>query len=208
MNQIKEFCAGDFRQQVLEYIKFNKIFESWSFYLVNDKQAIFGKFRFLIKILIKMGQGDDLVNQIKVAFNNNSKRFYHLMLDYLMSKVQVTKIDNKKDVFAYLDCEEILPSFMLLYLVFSGIYISLDRLNDMFKEIVDTMIADEIAVDTEDCVKSQKSSEENAGPESKSEGKKSAKAKTSLLLTNKDSFVQNQKRLVYFKQLKEDMRST
>ena len=70
------------------------------------------------------------------------------------------------------------------------------------------MIADEIAVDTEDCVKSQKSSEENAVIENKSEGKKSAKAKTSLLLTNKDSFVQNQKRLVYFKQLKEDMRST
>ena len=117
--------------------------QSWSFYLCNDKQGTFVKFRFLIQNLLKMGLGDELNNQLKLAFNNNSKRFYHLMLDFLMSNVMNknsnAKITNKKEVFGFLDCEEILPSFMLLYLVFSGIYMSLDRLSDVFKEITDSM---------------------------------------------------------------------
>jgi len=68
---------------------------------------MFAKFRFLMATLLKMGLGDELLNQMKFAFNNSSKRFYHLMLDYLMSTVlnknQNAKINNKKEIFSFLD---------------------------------------------------------------------------------------------------------
>jgi hypothetical protein len=68
---------------------------------------MYNKFRFLMINLLKMGRGDELVNQIKKTFKNNSKRFYSLMLDHLMasvlSKAPNIIINNKKEIFAYLD---------------------------------------------------------------------------------------------------------
>lgn len=55
--------------------------------------------------LLKLGLGDELMTQIKRTFTNNSKRFYHLMLDSLVSnlKSKNVKLSNKKEVFGYLD---------------------------------------------------------------------------------------------------------
>ena len=91
---------------------------------------------------------------------------------------------------------------MMLYFVFSGILMPLVRLNDMIKDITDAMLADESQnkVDKSDGAKTQKSQEDVI-----SDGNNSAKAKTNLLLSNKDLFVQNQKKKVYYKHMKEEM---
>ena len=92
---------------MLSSIKFNKIYDSWTFYILSDKQSMYNKFRFLMMNLLKMGQGDELVNQMKKTFKNNSKRFYSLMLDHLMASVLAKapniNISNKKEIFSYLD---------------------------------------------------------------------------------------------------------
>ena len=64
--------------------------------------------------LIKLGRGDEIIAQMKRTFNDNSKRFYNLMLDSLMTSVQDKNmnIKDKKEVFKFLDNEEVLPSFM------------------------------------------------------------------------------------------------
>lgn len=64
--------------------------------------------------LIKLGRGDEIITQMKRTFNDNSKRFYNLMLDSLMTSVQDKNmnIKDKKEVFKFLDNEEVLPSFM------------------------------------------------------------------------------------------------
>lgn len=124
-DQIQEFLKGDFREEILSHIKFDTIYSTWSFYLLQDKNHVFGKFRFLMANLLKLGLGDELVGQMKKTFINNCKRFYHLMLDSLMCKVKSKNItmSNKKEVFRYLDCEDVLPSFALMYLIFSGMYV-------------------------------------------------------------------------------------
>jgi len=216
--QIKDFFEGDFRENVMENIRFEFIYSSWSFYILNDKQDIFMKFRFLMANLIKMGQGDELVSQLKKTFRNNSKRFYNLMLDFLMASVlekapNVT-ISNKKEIFMYIDWEDFLTSFALLYLIFSGLYVSLDRLSDIFKNIWDSLMRDEIQTDGEgdaesdvkdDGVKSQKSQEQkNVNIDTFSESNNSVSLKTSLPF-DKDSIVNQRKKLVYFSFLKDEV---
>jgi hypothetical protein len=207
--QTREFCEGDFRETVLKHVKFDMIFSSWSFYILNDKQGIFNKFRFLMSNLLKMNLGDELINQMKRTFKNSSKRFYYLMLDFLMSNVQKKMpsltITNKKEIFRHLDCEEILPSFMLLYLIFSGLYIPLDRLAEMLRELSDLSTNEDTTPDKEDGARSQKSQERvNVNYEVASEGNFTAKVRPNMLL-DKDSIVSHRKRQNYFNYLKEEM---
>jgi hypothetical protein len=217
-SELKNFLEDDFREDVLNSIKLKKIFESWTFYILSDKQSMYNKFRFLMINLLKMGRGDELVNQIKKTFKNNSKRFYSLMLDHLMasvlSKAPNIIINNKKEIFAYLDWEDILTSFALLYLIFSGLYISLERLADIFKSLCDSIMQEsqqeenDEEEDKDDGVKSQKSQgmKKIKNIDVFSDDNKSVSIKTSLPF-DKDSIVYNRKRQVYFSFLKEEIDS-
>ena len=205
--QIQKFCETDFRDRIIKNFNYKYIFESWTFNFLLEKQSLFTKFKFLMVNLTKMSLGDEIINQMKIAFNNNSKRYYHLMLDFLMSKVQSKTqgptIQSKKEVFRYLDWERLLPSFMLLYLIFTGIYSFLDRLSEMFNEIWTLSMNEESdkAIET----RSQKSSEININNiDNISDSNKTEKIGSNLLL-DKDSFVQNRKKIVYLNQLKDEM---
>lgn len=43
---------------------------------------------------------------------------------------------KKKDIFKYLDCEEILPSLLLIYLVFQSIFSILDKVFEIFQDLI------------------------------------------------------------------------
>jgi hypothetical protein len=43
---------------------------------------------------------------------------------------------KKKDIFKYLDCEEILPSLLLFYLVFQSIFSIIERLQEIFNDLI------------------------------------------------------------------------
>ena len=206
-NQIRKFWEDDFRDKIIKGINFKFIFSAWTFNFLLEKQSLFTKFKFLMVNLIKMSLGDEVINQMKIAFNNNSKRYYHLMLDFLMSKVQSkvqsTTIQSKKEVFRHIDCENLLPSFMLLYLIFTGVYSFLDRLSGIFNEICNGNMNEEL--DKSADVRSQKSTDDNINKiEWISDSNKTEKIGTNLLL-DKESFVQNRKKIVYLTQLKDEM---
>lgn len=186
--------------------------------MLNDKQNVFARFRLLMSNLLKMGQSDELINQMKRTFNNNSKRFYHLMLDNLMLSVQKKTpnitISNKKDIFRYLDNEDILSSFMLMYLIFSGIYVTLDRLSDMFRQLCDDLIQEDTAIDKNDGSKSQKSQGRvDNNLDVHSDENKTANLKSSLLLDrdmpalkkNQSFIMGNRKLKVFLTIQKEEM---
>lgn len=206
--QIRKFWEDDFRDHVIKAVNFKFIFDAWTFNFLLEKQSLFTKFKFLMANLIKMSLGDEIISQMKIAFNNNSKRYYHLMLDFLMSKVQSkvqsTTIQSKKEVFRHIDWESLLPSFMLLYLIFTGVYSFLDRLSAMFNEICNGSMNEETA-DKAAEVRSQKSAENNVNAiECISDTNKTEKHGSNLLL-DKETFVQNRKKIVYLNQLKDEM---
>jgi hypothetical protein len=71
---------------------------------------------------VKIGRCDEVIKMIEASFKNQSKKFYNLILDFILQQKQAKKMKTddvrKKDIFKYLDCEEILPSLLLIYLVF------------------------------------------------------------------------------------------
>ena len=206
--QIIDFLKGDFREEILQLTNFSSIYESWSFYLLNDNKNFFMKFKFLMQNLLKLGKGDEIITQVRRTFNNNSKRFYHLMLDSLMSNMIIknANIGDKKEVFKFLDFEDILPSFFLLYFIFSGIYISLDRLALIFFQLWDGFINEDIAIDLDDGTKSQKSQGHlDVNVDLASEGNKTANLKQADLF-EKDREINIKKRKIEIKLYKEEMK--
>ena len=73
------------------------------------------------------------------TFKNQTKKFYNLMLDHLLVKHSERKKEEvkKKEIFSFLDCQEILPAFMLSYLIFSSVYGLLNSISKSYKDIVD-----------------------------------------------------------------------
>lgn len=75
----------------------------------------------------------------KQTFKNQSKKYYSLLLDYLLSKqAKKAKADEikKKEIMKFLDCDEILPAFLLLYLNFRGVLTVLDKLFEIFNDLI------------------------------------------------------------------------
>lgn len=94
---------------------------------------------------------------------------------------------------------------MLLYLIFSGLYTTLDRLSEMLNELSDFSSHEETAPDKDDGARSQKSQERlNVNYEVVSDGNLTANLRPNMLL-DKDSMVNNRKRQNYFNYLKEEM---
>ena len=74
---------------------------------------------------------------VEASFKNQSKKYYNLVLDHLLSKKQGNQPEEmtKKEIFKFLNCEEILPAFLLIYLVFSGIFNLISQLLFSFDDI-------------------------------------------------------------------------
>ncbi|CAI2381418.1 unnamed protein product [Moneuplotes crassus] len=213
--QIREFLEGDFRAEVLDHTKFSMIHQSWSFFLLTDKKTVFTKFSFLMKNLLKCGKENEIITQMKSKFTNNSKRFYHLMLDSLMTMIKGknVSIESKKEVFKHLDAEDILASFFLIYLIFSGVYISLERLSSILFNLCDAMIAEEASpIGKEDDVKSDRSHGHlGVNIDLISEENKTDNLKSPRLLErqSKDNLIKKEVEMKYFKgQVQEVMKST
>lgn len=73
------------------------------------------------------------------TFKNQTKKFYNLMLDHLLAKHSERRKEevNKKEIFKSLDCEEILPAFMLSYLIFNSTYGLLSSIFKSYSEIIE-----------------------------------------------------------------------
>lgn len=52
---------------------------------------------------------------------------------------------KKKEIFKYLDCGEVLPAFLLIYLIFSGIHGMIEKLESIFTDLVNDAKADALA---------------------------------------------------------------
>ena len=136
------------QEKVVKRIRLDYILSGWTFNYAEHKQEVMSKFIFLMSNMVKMDKAEDLHSLISKSFLNQTKKYYNLTLDHLLSKQEGKNLGEevkKKEIFKYLDCEEILPAFLLMYLVFRGQFSFLEKLFTIYKDLIESQKADTVA---------------------------------------------------------------